>query len=156
MNRLIILLFAALLFNPCTAQDSGKHPDTNMNITILGVIKNYSELLTAVRPDTTFFQLVPISPDGRINMLYGGNGLAGFGSDFPKLGIPKEASFSFEISNVPPGKYILAVQSLNPKKYGKEAGYITSDGQNFLIFKIKPNSKSPVTINLGKTTALVN
>jgi hypothetical protein len=148
MNKFAILLVATALCGPCFAQDTNKTQvgSNTKAVTITGTIKNFDEFNAAVVPGTTYIQLVPFSADGRYAVTYGAGGLIRYDSDLPKFPVPKNAVFSFFVSNISPGKYVIAAQYLQ----GGHGVLKTASAQTSFIVDISADAKSPMTINAGE------
>jgi hypothetical protein len=153
MNKVACLLVAAALCGPCFAQDANKTPvaANAKTVTITGTIKNFDEFKAAVVPET-YIQLVPQSADGRFPVTYGAGGLIRYDSILPRFPVPKNAAFSFNVPNIPPGKYVIAAQYLQ----GGQGLFKKANGQATFIIDISTDAKSPITISTGDVTVRIH
>jgi hypothetical protein len=151
MNKLAFLLFTVALFSPAFAQESNKTQQvaTNTkNVTITGTIKNFDEFKAAVVPET-YIQLVPMSATGSFQTLYGNDGSVSYYSNLPKMPVPKDAAFSFHLSNLPPGRYFIAAQRLKSATYGRIPNGFLINEQHVFILVVEAGDQSPRTIAAG-------
>ena len=156
MKRLTFLLIVTPLFNLCFAQGSSKTGIVTKDLTVTGTIKNLDEFRSLVIPGTTCIQLVPISADGKLKLVYSSDAShrirEAFESNLPKLPVPRKAAFSFKIAKIPAGRYIIAVQKLesrmNTTSHVDKPILVTEAGSPFII-EILAEAKSPVRINAG-------
>jgi hypothetical protein len=157
MNKVALLLVGAALCGPCLAQNANKAPvgANAKTVKITGTITNFVEFKAAVVPGFTYIQLVNTSGNGNINIT--ADGLVWFDSDLPKLPVPKNAAFSFNVHNVPPGKYIIAAQKLNGSD---KPFFVTTSGNTtwrttLFTIDVTADAKSPITINAGKLIVIL-
>jgi hypothetical protein len=158
MNKLVFILVISVLFNPCLAQDTNKTHISTVSLVISGTIKNFKEFKTHV-VSKTYIQLVPLPADGTIwisNTFKDGKlSYVFFESELKKLLVPKKAAFSFNLVNIPPGKFFLAAQRTNLKwatdwqaKASDGPMFLTNEGAMFII-DVPVGTKSPYKIKAG-------
>jgi hypothetical protein len=155
MNKVACLLVAAALCGPCFAQDANKTQaaGNTKTVTITGTIKNFDEFKAAVVPGTTYIQFVPVAADGGFAGRTDSEGRAWAVSDLPKLPVPKNAAFSFTVTNIPPGRYFIAAQKLPGSIMHF---FMKANGQTVFTIDFAADAKSPITINAGEMVVRIH
>jgi hypothetical protein len=119
-----------------------------VRLVVTGTIKNFDEFKAAVVPET-YIQLVPMSATGSFQTLYGDTGVISYYSNLPKMPVPKDAAFSFHLSNLPPGRYFIGAQRLKSATYGRIPNAFLIDEQHVFILVVDAGDQSPRTIAAG-------
>lgn len=80
---------------------------------VKGVINDWPELRVKV-PASAYFQVVEL--EEKLQGTTDAQGLSAFKSEFPKIQVRADGSFQFDLKDVSPGKYFIALQRAVPQE----------------------------------------
>ncbi len=160
MKLLPAVMVLAVLSSPALSQDQTNMPSPNVTLAITGTIKNFDALSAHVVAGTGL-QLVPLPPDGAIQVGYsfaGGKRVAtSFYSELPSLPMPKEAAFTLEVPNVPPGRYFLAAEETNISWSAPNEGPVfLAENEEMYIIEVPADATSPFQVKAGDLTVRIH
>jgi hypothetical protein len=153
MKVLAAVMVLTVLSSPALSQDQTNTPSPNVTLVITGTIKNFDALSAHVVAGTGL-QLVPLPPDGAIQVGYsfaGGKRVAtSFYSELPSVPMPKQAAFTLEVPNVPPGRYFLAAQETNISWSAPNEGPVfLTDDEAMYVIDVPADVTSPFHVKAG-------
>jgi fibronectin type 3 domain-containing protein len=119
------------------------------DIQIEGTITNLDEAEKFITKDS-YLQIVSFPADGEMDYTTDSKGRLAFSSDLADIDIPSSDSFAIETTNLPPGKYVIAAQLLDPYGSGSDNSPILSKTKSkFAQITIPEDYVSPLVIKLG-------
>jgi len=116
--------------------------------TIKGIITNLEKAKKYISEDS-YLQLVYLSADGNVGFKTDSQGRKIYNSDLEKINIPSKGDFSFKISSLKPGKYIIAAQLLKALGLRGTPVLAIKKTKQLAFIEIIP-SQRPGTIDLGE------
>jgi len=113
-------------------------------------IGNLGEAKEYITEDS-YLQVVKISLDGKSGFETDSRGRMIYNSDLIKMDIPPNGDFTFKLSILKPGKYIIATQRLEPFGLGNGGSYLLGDKKTKKIAVIEiPAENRNSKINMGE------
>jgi hypothetical protein len=134
-----------------------KSADTNVErassslVIIKGVITNLEKAKEYITNDS-YLQLVFLPSDGNIAGETDSRGRMKYNSKLDKIEIPPTGVFTFKVTSLKPGRYLIAAQLLEPFGLGRGGSPLLGikKTKKFAIIDIPEETKKPVNIDLGE------
>ncbi|MCU0598103.1 MAG: MopE-related protein [Desulfobacterales bacterium] len=134
--------------NNCNGQSDENACDIK-DIQISGVITNLEAAEKYITQDS-YLQIVPFPADGDMDFSVDAKGRTVYTSDLAEIDFPSTDSFNFEIVTLPPGRYVIAAQMLEPYEPGSDANPVLSKTQSKLAqITIPDEYAAPLAVELG-------